>query len=334
MPRAVCLRSLLIAIASIASALAAPEKLTDGIVVPLAGAWLKVEVSADDIVRVAYAKERAFFDRESLIVERRTLPDVRWSLEATEREATITTTRLRVRVDLVTGAVTFLDAAGKPVLAERARSIEFATVQGEKTFHVQQQWVPNADESLYGLGQRQLGVLDLKGYDLDLWQRNTHVVVPFLVSSRGYGILWDNAAFTRFGDLRAFEAIPAECLRDARGQSGGLTMGTFSPAEPERQDNAHATADLTLPAADNRNRNRASTRWVGELVPTTTGDHQLQTYSNGGIKVWIDGRIVIDHWRQNWLTEYDQVKLRLEAGRHYAVKIESGGEQTTTMQLR
>ena len=316
------------------SALAAPEKLTDGIVVPLDGAWLKVEVRADDIVHVTYAKERAFFERESLIVERRTLPDVRWSLEATGREATITTARLRARADLRTGTVTFLDAAGKPILAERARSLEPAVVQGGQTFHVQQQWVPNADESLYGLGQRQLGILDVKGYDLDLWQRNTHVVVPFLVSSRGYGILWDNAAFTRFGDLREFVAIPADCLRDAAGQPGGLTTGTFSLAEPEQLDNAHATTDLTLPAVENRNRNRASTRWVGDLVPTTTGDHQFQTYSNGGIKVWLDGRLVIDHWRQNWLTEYDQVRLRLEAGRRYAIKLESGGEQTTTMQLR
>jgi alpha-D-xyloside xylohydrolase len=77
-----------------------------------------------------------------------------------------------------------------------------------------------------------------------------------------------------------------------------------------------------------------SFRWSGNLVPPTTGDYQFQTYSNGGIKVWIDGRLVINHWRQDWLTENDQVKLRLEAGRTCAFAIEAGGEQATTMQLR
>ena len=315
---AICPRSLLIAVAGIAFALvtpevraAAPEKLADGIVVPLDGAWLKLEVRADDIVRVAYAKERAFFERDSLVVEKRPATGVRWGMESDDRTATLLTARMRVRVNLSTGVVTFLDATGNTFLAERARAMEPATVQGEQTFHVRQQWAPSADESLYGLGQNQLGLLDLKGHDLELWQRNTNVVVPFLVSSRGYGILWDNASFTKFGDPREFGPMPDECLRDAAGQPGGLTRGTFTAAEPERLQDAQATSELSVPPAGVRERNRASTRWVGEIVPASSGDHQFQTYSNGGIKVWIDGHLVIDHWRQAWLTEYDQVKLRL-----------------------
>ena len=65
--------------------------------------------------------------------------------------------------------------------------LEPATVQGEATFHVQQKWKAQKDESLYGLGQMQFGSLDIKGLDVDLWQNNTNVVVPFLVSSNGYG---------------------------------------------------------------------------------------------------------------------------------------------------
>ncbi len=52
-------------------------------------------------------------------------------------------------------------------------------------------------ERLYGLGQQQHGRLDLKGCMIDLVQVNTHVVVPFLVSSRGYGFLWHNPAIGR-----------------------------------------------------------------------------------------------------------------------------------------
>ena len=249
-----------------------------------------------------------------------------WKLDTQGNVATLTTAKLQVRVDLGTGAVSFFDAAGKPIVAETAngRALTPAEVQGEQTFHVRQQWEPNADESLYGLGQRQIGVLDIKGYDLDLWQHNTHVVVPFLVSSRGYGILWDNLSFTRFGDLREFAPIPADCLVDVSNQPGGLTASTFAAGNPDESSDVHVTNDISFVSTD---RTRVWHRWEGGLVPTATGDYQLKTYSNGRIKMWLDGKVIFSHWRQGWLTENDQIKVRLEAGHHYAIKLEYGGER-------
>ena len=142
---------------------------------------------------------------------------------------------------------------------------------------------PSAGESLYGLGQRQEGKLDIKGYDLDLWQRNTVVEIPFLVSSNGYGILWDNTSFTKFGDTRPFEPVPGLNLADAHTPAGAL----------------------------------------GEIAAPVTGDYQFQTYSNLDIKVWLDGELRIDHWKQNWATENDQFKVHLEAGKRYPIKIAS-----------
>jgi alpha-D-xyloside xylohydrolase len=46
-------------------------------------------------------------------------------------------------------------------------------------------------ERLHGMGQHQHGRLDLKGCVLDLHQRNTEITIPFLMSSRGYGLLWN-----------------------------------------------------------------------------------------------------------------------------------------------
>jgi alpha-D-xyloside xylohydrolase len=309
-----------------------PEKLADGIIVPLNGTFLKVEVYADNVVRIACAKDRAFFVRKSVMTEPKRAVKTDWSLKTENGEAVLSTARLQVHVNLANGAVSFFDAGDKPVLAEKAdgRTITPAEVQGEQTFHVCQQWEPNADESLYGLGQRQIGIIDIKGYDLDLWQHNTHVVVPFLVSSRGYGVLWDNLSFTRFGDLREFEPIPADCLVDVSNQPGGLTTGTFAAANPDQLDNSHATNEISFVST---NRTRVWHRWEGELVAPTTGDYQFKTYSNGRIKMWLDGKVVVDHWRQGWLTENDQIKVRLEAGHHYPVKLEYGGDEATTMHL-
>jgi alpha-D-xyloside xylohydrolase len=311
---------------------ATPEKLTNGIIVPLQDTFLKVEVCGTNVVRIACAKDREFFARKSVMTEPKRAVKINWSLKTENGEAILSTVRFQVHVNLASGAVSFFDSTGQPILAEKAdgRTITPAEVQGEQTFHVRQQWEPNADESLYGLGQRQIGILDIKGWDLDLWQHNTHVVVPFLVSSRGYGVLWDNLSFTRFGDLREFEPIPANCLIDASNQPGGLTACTFSAAQPDQLEDLHATTNISFIST---NRTHVWHRWEGEIVPPTTGDYQIKTYSNGRIKMWLDGKVVIEHWRQGWLTETDQIKIRLEAGRHHAIKLEYGGDEATTMQL-
>jgi len=310
------------------------ERSADGIIVPVNGTFLKVQVYADNVVRIACSGDRNFFDRKSVVTEPKRVVKTDWSVKYEKDEMIISTAKLQVRVNLHHGAVSFFDAGGKPILAETpgGRTIEPVEVQGDLTYHVRQQWEPNADESLYGLGQRQIGILDVKGYDLDLWQHNTHVVVPLLVSSRGYGVLWDNMSYTRFGDLREFSSIPPDCLVDISNQPGGLTTGTFALEHPDDLDNAHATNQIAF-ASSGRGDPRQWTRWEGELVAPTSGDFQFKIYSNGRIKMWLDGKVVMDHWRQNWLPEFDQIKVRLEAGHRYPVRIESGGDERSTMEL-
>jgi alpha-D-xyloside xylohydrolase len=312
------------------------EKLPDGIIVPIGDTFLRVELRADNIVRVAAARYRSFFGHPSLAVVPAPAPAPHWELTTGDGAATLTTARLQVRVDLASGAVAFFDAAGRPILAEQkgGRAITPAEVQGEQTYHVRQAWEPNADESLYGLGENQLGLMDLKGYDLDLWQHNSTAVIPFLVSSRGYGVLWDNPSATRFGDLRPFEPMPAARLVDADGQPGGLTGSYHADAEFGRAVARQVEARVdVMPAGRDFIPNTAiqpqlpprgeiSVRWEGSVVPEVSGDYQFQTYSNGGLKLWVDGKLVADHWRQEWLPWYDQARVRLEAGRRHALRLD------------
>ena len=64
-------------------------------------------------------------------------------------------------------------------------------------FHLEARFAAYDGERLYGLGQHQHGKLDQKGCVVDLMQRNTEVAIPFLLSSRGYGFLWNNPAVGR-----------------------------------------------------------------------------------------------------------------------------------------
>src|SRR6187551_3901033 len=64
------------------------------------GGRLRIEVCADDIVRVAFAKDDAFFARPSLMAAPKRCTSPAWKLTKTDRAATITTAKLRVNVDL------------------------------------------------------------------------------------------------------------------------------------------------------------------------------------------------------------------------------------------
>ena len=85
----------------------------------VAGGRLRIEVCADDIVRVAFAKDEAFFTRPSLMAAPRKCAPAAWKLTKADRKATIATAKLRVDVDLTTGAVAFFDRRGT---ADRRRT--------------------------------------------------------------------------------------------------------------------------------------------------------------------------------------------------------------------
>ena len=310
------------------------DRQPDGLTLHLDAGDLRIQLLSDSIVRVAFARSADFFSRASLDVLPNPSLTSGWKLAERPASFVLTTAKLHVIVDRTSGAVSFTDAAGRPILSEAAgsRTLEPASVQGEDTFHIQQKWKAQPDESLYGLGQMQLGITDIKGYDLDLWQHNTNIVVPFLVSSRGYGILWDNTSFTRFGDLRPFVAIPPANLYDADGKPGGLTLAPIDSSQPPSQSpGIGIDMRRNRPPGGGRPAPLKAQRWQGSVLAPVTGDYQFQAYSNGGIKAWFDGKLVMDHWRQSWNPTNDQVLVHLLAGHKYPIKIENDPEQQSTL---
>jgi len=257
------------------------------------GGQLKLEVCADDVVRVMFATDPAFFQRQSLAAApKRCDTAAPWELTETPGQRTLRTARVELHVDTSSGQISFFDRAGNPIVSEKqagGRTLEPVTVQGEATSHVRQEWEPNDGEALYGLGNYQLGLLDIKGYDLELSQYNTNAVVPLLVSSRGYGVFWDNTSYTRFGDLRDYQPVPGVTY-DSAGNVDGTASGSVS-----------MTASFT---------------------PEVTGDYLFKTFASGQVTLSVDGVNVIDHWRQGWLPDEEVARVALTAGKAVELRLQ------------
>jgi alpha-D-xyloside xylohydrolase len=116
-------------------------------------------------------------------------------------QATLRTPKLSVEIDLKTALLRFLDANGKVFLKESPRVPRRyvpTEANGEKLYRVDERFFPDPLEGFYGLGQHQSGVFDQRGAVIELAQANTNVAVPMLVSTLGYGLLWNTASKSWF----------------------------------------------------------------------------------------------------------------------------------------
>jgi alpha-D-xyloside xylohydrolase len=124
-----------------------------------------------------------------------------FTISSSAATVTIKTSVLRIEIDRATGSVRFLTSAGKPVLSEQpngGRTIPPESADTPHTYEVRQNFLLSPGEALFGLGQHQEGFLNLRDIPIRLLQANTNIAIPFLISTKGYGLLWNNAALTDF----------------------------------------------------------------------------------------------------------------------------------------
>ena len=98
-------------------------------------------------------------------------------------------------------SITVRKTSGAPILHMSGWEMAPLTVNGEKTFRVGATFDAPADEHYYGLGQNQEGILDYRGRTIDCKHAydapaGETVCVPFMVTNKGYGIVWDNPSDT------------------------------------------------------------------------------------------------------------------------------------------
>ncbi len=261
----------------LATLLVSCEKKTDynltenGVRMNIGGKYLAVSVYDDDIFRVTYTADSSLEHKSLMTVLKEPLP-VKWDFADSAGNLVISTSKLKVRIDKRTGRIGYFDREGHEILREKeqGRTLDPAEVMGENTYHVMQKFDSPENEALYGLGQHQNHLMNYKGYDVDLWQDNMVAVVPFLVSNRGYGILWDNNSRTKFGSPEEPRDVPSGYFSTEKGAPGSLTVKYFindkRVAEREEVRVHFSAPDTTSLPFQLSPGDRLRIEWSGEIT--------------------------------------------------------------------
>ena len=257
---------------------------------------------------------------------------VPWSVVQRGDTVVLMTPNVRARVSSKTGEIVFTDVNGNILLQEMHGGKTFSpiTVDGQSGYSLQQVFESPADEAFFGLGQHQSNVFNYKGKNETLYQYNTKVSVPFVVSNKHYGILWDNYSLSRFGDPRPYENLNQFRLFDKQGAEGGLTATYLTNRDPnrvfvERLETSIDYEDLeSIKQFPQQFRlDNAAVTWEGYIQPKTAGNWMFDLYYAGYTKVWIDGQLVVaERWRTAWNPNHYTFSVNLSSENKHAIKIE------------
>lgn len=318
---------------------------------------IRLQVVNDRIIRVQATAEQGFRSKLSLIIVPQN-SKAQYKVEEQGDDLIITTAAMRAVLNEATGQITFYDLKDQVLLKEVA--------QGGKTFKpftvpdreigVDIAKVPEAqkhgwswralfdspdNEAFYGLGQHQSEELNMKGKNEDLFQYNTKVSVPFVISNKNYGILWDSYSYSRWGNPEDYLQLNrAFKLYDKDGKEGQLT-GTyvakdgkkivrgedsiyFEYAMPETSEICNKTDKggiQNLPKGFALNGSKVV--YEGYVEAPTSSFYQFILYYAGYMKIYIDGKLVVpERWRTAWNPNSYKFETAIPKGKKTPIRIE------------
>ena len=153
---------------------------------------IQIEFYTPSIVRVLKTPVGTDYQKQSLVVIAQ--PE---DLQVSSTSSSVSSKELTVRVNPITGALTFFTAKGKILLREKDNGQQ-TTDNGQH--RARQTFTLDRDEAIYGLGTIQNGKMNRRGERKRMEQSNLEDFQNVLQSIKGWGIYWDNYAPTLFED--------------------------------------------------------------------------------------------------------------------------------------
>jgi len=297
---------------------------------------VRLEAIGEKLIRVSATPDKKFADTESLII----VPQAEktaFQVEDLGEAVVLKTSEVTATVNKTTGQVVFADAEGNQILAEEqgGRTFEPFEADGKQAYSVRQIFQSAGDdEGFYGLGQHQADEFNYKEKNEELFQYNTKVSVPFVVSNKNYGILWDSYSLLRFGNPEDYSQLGEVFnLYDKEGKEGALT-GTYTPAKGadvlvRREESIYfehlVRGDLSrvVNLPEKFPFQGSKVVYEGEIQPKEAGLHRFILDDAGYMTVTIDGKEVVpERWRTAWNPNSYKFSVEMEGGKRVPIKIE------------
>jgi len=315
------------------------QKTADGILIslkhssPEKAQTIRLQVVTDDIIRVSASPSKTLSKDQSLIATYPSTQKEGWKVNQQGENVVLQTSTTKALVSLRTGEISFTDLNGKVILQEQhggGKSFQPIEVDGHAGYTFRQVFESPSDEAFYGLGQHQSDEFNYKGKNEVLYQYNTKVSVPFIVSNKNYGILWDNYSLTRFGDPRPYSNLDQFKLFDKNGKEGGLTATYLVNKDPknvfvERTEKTidYENLETVLNFPKDFPFNNAAITWEGEIQPKESGLFHFILYYAGYTKVYMDNNLVVpERWRTAWNPNSYKFTVNLESGKKHKLRVE------------
>jgi alpha-D-xyloside xylohydrolase len=179
------------------------KKESDGVSFSLAQGLMKLRVCSDDIIEVKYTVLKAFPNFNSLVVNNSFAKPVNFQVTENGNEIIISTSKLKIQVNKNTSAISYYSKDGQLITSEanvNSKSMQKQTVAGIDTYSCNTVFNSPTDEALYGLGCHPVdtGSINYKGRDQDMTIKYLTGAIPVLLSTKGFGLFWDNYASSSF----------------------------------------------------------------------------------------------------------------------------------------
>ena len=215
---------------------------TTEVKIALNGADIVLRPMEDGAIRVQIAAPGVTVTPESVVLVDG-VAAARFRVRQTSEAITVDAGALLAVVNRQTGVLRFTDAAGKVLLEENAgsRTLPTTSAPSEGT-RAEDSFVSPSDEYLFGTGQFQDGYLNVRGLPRRLTQVNTQIAIPFLLSSRGYGLLWHNYGLT---DLNPADTA-VSLTQTSVGTAQQAEVTTSSGTQTEKTQEAVFTGEFEI----------------------------------------------------------------------------------------
>jgi alpha-D-xyloside xylohydrolase len=193
------------------------ERAKDGFLARVGAERVNVSVCSGNVIHVVSSPVEASAQIPTqpwLLPQPQACPGAKFDFSQAEKSAELTTDSLKVQFSLERGNLAFTTVGGDVLLREDAavpRTYDAVVENGDRTYRVADRFSPVPLEAIYGLGQHQSGMFNYRGGTVLLAQNNTDVAIPLLLSTKGYGLMWNTASLTevdnRFPLLLKFTSI-------------------------------------------------------------------------------------------------------------------------------